>query len=253
MLHRIVIILFLVSTYAAATAQDARPFRFGLKVSPNYGWLRPNIPELEKDGVMGRLGFGYGLMGDIMFSESPNYLFSTGVEITHHGGRLVEAASEVVDGTRFNGTLEQTYRLQYLNVPLTLKMRTNQIGYMYYFGSFGMDAGLNLAARANRDYTWQGSAALQPEDEDNIDIKNDVRALKMALNITAGAEYNLSGNTNIYVAIGWHNAFTNILKGRVWEPQSDGNPLLDAAGNPMIGQNRKAVTNYISLDLGVFF
>lgn len=253
MFQRIAIILLLVFCFSATKAQDDRPFRFGLKIAPNYGWLKPNIPEFEKDGVMPRLGFGYGLMGDIKFSESPNYLFSTGIEIAHHGGRLIEPESQTVDGTRFNGKVEQTYRLQYLNIPLLLKMRTNQIGYMNYFGAFGLDAGINLAARANRDYTWQGPANLQPEDEENVDIKNDIRALKLALNITVGAEYNISGNTNLYFGLSWHNGFTNVLKGRIIEPLSDGNPTLNDDGTPVISQDKKAAANYVSLDLGVFF
>ena len=37
----------------------------------------------------------------------------------------------------FTGKLDRTYRLQYVNIPILLKMRTNEIGYMTYFGAIG--------------------------------------------------------------------------------------------------------------------
>ena len=78
---------------------DDRSLRFGLMGSPNFGWLRPEIKELEKDGLQPRLGFGYGVMMDYKFTDSPNYLFSTGANITTNGGGLIEPWETVITET----------------------------------------------------------------------------------------------------------------------------------------------------------
>lgn len=256
MLRRFIVLFVLIGFGFTSQAQDS-PIRFGVKLGTNYGWLKPNISELEKDGVMPRLGLAYGIMFDYQFSSSSNYFFSSGIQATHVGGRLIEPAYVNVDDTPFFGKRERTYRMQYLTIPLTLKMRTNQIGYFNYFASFGVDAKINLSARANDEYEWLGNSNLQPQDEENIDIKDDIRALNAGLNIQLGTEYNISGNTNLYVALGWHNGFLNVLKGKVWNPQNDGFPEQSINGDgklvPVLGPDRKAITNYISLDVGIFF
>lgn len=238
-----------------------RSFRFGLYGSPNLGWMDPNIPTFAKDGLQPRMGFGYGALMDYKFSESPNYLISTGFTIQGFGGGLIEPWDTSVYSSEFDttfyytGKLDRTYRLQYITIPLLLKMRTNEIGYMTYFGAIGMDVGFRTRAFANDDFTWVGDVG--PEDQKDVNIKDNINFMRLALNITVGGEYNLSGNTNAYVGIGWHNTFTNIFRNtdanRILEPAADGNPELDANGFAIPSQQKKAVTNYISLDLGIFF
>lgn len=258
----ITLVGFAISSMAQGESDmDDRSFRFGLFASPNFGWVSPNIPTFSKDGLQPRFGFGYGALMDYKFSESPNYLFSTGFTIVSHGGGLIQpwdtnVVSVEEDTTYYyTGTLDRTYRLQYITVPLLLKMRTNEIGYMTYFGAIGMDVGFRTRAFANDNFTWNGSVG--PEDEKDQDIKDQINFLKLALNISIGGEYNLSGNTNAYVGIGWHNTFTNIFRNidsnRILEPAEDGTPKLDNTGRAIPSQQKKAVTNYISLDLGIFF
>ena len=266
MTHRPISILVLIAVFfsTAVTAQsdmDDRKFRFGLMASPNLGWLRPNIPELEKNGLDSRLGFGYGLMLDYKFSDSPNYLLSTGLNLTTNGGSLTEPWQTVVEESdtsfTFRGKNDRTYRLQYINLPILLKMRTGDVGYMSYFGAIGMDVGFRTRARVNNNYTWQGGSNLQPADEEDLNIENEINFLRLGLNVTLGAEYNLTGNTNIYGGIGFHNGFTNMFTNkdvnRVLKPSADGNPDLDDTGNVIESQKKQVNPYYLSLDLGVFF
>ncbi|MEZ4721340.1 MAG: porin family protein [Flavobacteriales bacterium] len=242
---------------------DDRKIRFGLTVAPNFGWLKPNIPEFDKDGLQPRMGFGYGLMMDYKFSESPNYLFSTGFNLTTNGGGMIEPWETVITESdtsyRYLGHNDRTYRLQYINVPLLLKMRTSNVGYMTYFGAIGLDVGFRTRARINNDYTWTTSSisALQPADEKDLDFNSNLNFMRLALNITLGTEYNLTGNTNLYAGIGLHNGFTNLFNNkpanRILDPDNNGSPKLDLTGSTIVSQQKKAGYYYISLDLGVFF
>ena len=55
-------------------------------------------------------------------------------------------------------------------MPLLLKMRTGDVGYMSYFGAIGFDASFRTRARVNNTYTWLGNSALQPDDEEDMDL-----------------------------------------------------------------------------------
>lgn len=252
--------LAILPTLQAQSDMDERKFRFGMHVGPNLGWLRTTMQEFNKKGIGSRTGFGYGLMMDYKFSESPNYLFSSGFNITTCGGKLEEPVDAIVDdintslASYYTGKLMRSYRMQYVNVPLLLKMRTGEVGYMHYFAAIGGDLAFRTRAFANDDFTWAG---VGPNDEKNVDLKKNMQFLRMALNISGGAEYNLSGNTNIYFGLGWHNSFTNAFakknSNKILEAESDGFPKLDATGIAITGPQKVAFINYISLDIGVFF
>ena len=157
----------------------------------------------------------------------------------------------------FTGKLDRTYRLQYVNIPILLKMRTNEIGYMTYFGAIGFDLGIRTRAFANDAFDWEPSVIPGPSDEKDVNIQDRINLFRLGINLTVGGEFNLSGNTNAYFGIGWHNTFTNIFRNtpanRILVPDSDGNPSIGTNGFATVGKNKSAVSNYISLDLGIYF
>ena len=260
----VILVLLGFSSYSIAQSDmDDRKFRLGLQASPNLGWFRPDIQGFTKDGLQSRFGFGYGVMVDYKFSDSPNYLLTTGVNITTNGGGMVEAWRsdvDILDSTyTYLGKNDRTYRMQYVNIPILLKLRTGDVGYMSYFGAIGFDASFRTRAKANYDYTWNVSPIVssEPDDVDEVDIKNQMNFMRLALNVTLGTEYNLTGNTNIYLGLGIHNGFTNIFNAknnnRVLKALDNGWPQLDANGNTIISEKRAAKSLYVSLDVGVYF
>lgn len=263
----------LLGTSVLAGAQESdmedRKIRLGLHASPNLGWMKSDISQFEKDGLQPRLGFGYGLMFDYKFSESSNYLFSTGFNITSCGGGLIEPydstsvfvpSAGVTTEIYYTGKMDRTYRLNYVNVPLLLKMRTNEIGYMSYFAAIGIDLGFRTRVFANDQFDWEDNSAgpALGESRKDLNITKEMNFFRTALNISAGGEYNLTGNTNIYFGLGWHNGFLNAFRNkdfnRILEPNSSGYPKIDENTNRGIESvKKKAFSNYISLDLGIFF
>jgi len=256
-------LLFTQNVFSQESDMEDRKVRFGLLASPNLGWMRPNISDFEKSGLQSRLGFGYGLMLDYKFSNSPNYLLSTGINLATNGGGMVQPydslITDITNNTsyHFTGKLDRTYRLQYVNIPILLKMRTNEIGYMTYFGAIGFDLGIRTRAFANDAFDWEPSVIQEPSDEKDVNIQDRINLFRLGINLTVGGEFNLSGNTNAYYGIGWHNTFTNIFRNtpanRILVPDSDGNPSIGTNGFATVGKNKSAVSNYISLDLGIYF
>jgi opacity protein-like surface antigen len=202
-------------------AQDGKAVRFGLKVAPNLGWIKPDDKTIENSGT--EVGFNFGLMGDFRIGND-NYAFSTGLfYLTKVGGSF----EQTVGVDTLKTTTKSTVKLAYVQLPLTLKLKTTEIGYMTYFGQIGIENGLNVGAKADME-TTDRNGTVKVEDEDFSEFVATYRA---ALLVGAGLEYNFSGNTSAMLALTYSNGFTNML-------DSD------------LG---KAKLHYFELALGVFF
>lgn len=221
------ILLLLAFTAAGAQAQD-RPVRFGIKLAPNLGFIKPDTKELKNDGT--RIGFTFGLMGDFMIGGTENYAFSTGLFLNNVGGKTSYPFGDK--------NLLTISKYQYIELPITLKLKTNEIGYMTYFGQIGFGAAFNIAAKSDFDMPDGKGEIVRVTDENIMDQTN---LFKASLIIGAGLEFNFSGHTSAMVGITYNNGFTNILKDQ---------EIVDASGTK---KAMKAKQNYFELSLGVFF
>jgi opacity protein-like surface antigen len=209
-------------------AQDGKAVRFGLKVAPNIGWIKPDDKNLSSSGT--EVGFNFGLMGDFRMGND-NYAFSTGLMyMTKVGGSV-----EYTDPLGIS-TTKSTMKLAYVQLPITLKLKTNEIGYMTYFGMIGIENGLNVGAKADVETTVLGVSA----SEIDMDIADRVALYRAALLVGAGFEYNFSGNTSAMLGLTYSNGFTNVNKSSYEENGVD----VDLP---------KAKLHYFELSLGVFF
>lgn len=242
-------------------AQDeggAKKFRFGLKAAPSLSWMKPDLKSIEKKGMT--LGFNYGLMMDFALSGNGNYAFATGIEVSSIGGKLEYPNVVIQDSLDYYGTTLRNFKLKYINLPLQLKLKTNEIGYMTYFGSFGIDAAFKFKSKATDEHTLRKKQSgdvdppLTPVDED-IEINKDVSFFRVALVLGAGFEYNLSGNTSFMVGVTFNNGFNNVLTYDGYELSSSySGPDLDKSNKAKdANQKMNAISNYLALNVGIFF
>lgn len=207
---------------ATAQAQD-KSVRFGIKVAPNFGWINPDTKELKNDGA--RFGYTFGLMGDFMIGANQNYAFATGLFLNNVG------AKSTYPSDKQNLITESKY--QYIELPLTLKLKTNEIGYMTYYGQIGFGTAFNIRAKSDFDTFNERGEIVRVTDED---IMDNTQLFKASLIVGAGLEFNFSGNTSAMIGVTYNNGFTNINK------------------DIKVGDKElKAKQNYLELSLGVFF
>lgn len=243
--------LLLVILISFSVYSQDRTFRFGLKAAPSVAWLKAETDGYEAAGS--RIGFSYGILGDFNFSD--NYALATGLEINYNGGKLEYAdVYKKNDSLSFIGTTNSNYQLQYVQLPITMKMKTNEIGYMTYFAQFGLGAGVNIGAKADNQFSEPGAAeTIEVEKE----IEDQIGLFRASLIIGLGAEYNISGNTNAFFGVSFNNGFTNIFtkNAPVYQLTDKGEIAVDSnTGEPIeLSTKRKAISNYIALNLGVFF
>lgn len=236
--------LFLVLFFYGKTqAQEAKKVRLGLTASPSFAWISPDNKGYEGDGI--RLGFKYGIIADFSLFQSNNYFLHTGFTINHVGGKLLTPSAEVSNNSLVAVQNKNIYKLRYIDIPLVIKLKTNEIGYMTYYGMFGSEIGFNV--RAKKDY--ENIVTNKITDHD---IKDNVNFMKASLIIGAGVEYNISGNTMLVAGLTFSNGLTNILKGDANLVDSNGVTQLDSSG---IVKDRKLVTrsNFLAINIAVMF
>jgi hypothetical protein len=225
---------------------DEPSFRLGLQLSPNISWLATNSPEYSNDGR--KFGVSYGLATEFFLTK--NYLFSTGFMISSLGGKVAyEGVYVNNDGANVVSSVEQSYAITYIEIPLTLKLRTKQIGYMTYYGNFGLKSGIKF--KYNSDFTYTDINNTPTIEGENT--ADDVFFINMCLTVGGGVEYNLYGNTNLMLGITYNNGFINQLDNKI-NLVDKGKAVLDAAGNPVFSEdNASANLKYISLNIALFF
>lgn len=247
---RKIICAFIITLFAASlTAQTT--FQLGLHFSPSVNWIKPDIQEVEHGGT--KIGFSGGLVGDFNISE--NYSFSTGISIVNTGGRLTNSftISDTSKSTITDYTNERDFTLKYLEIPLKLKLKTNQIGYLTYFGQFGFGLGFNYDAAADIETSPdepEGSAKLDGVD---VDYKDEINLMRLALIVGLGAEYNLSGSTSLIIGVTFNNGFTNIFNKKAFKKAEVGFKESGGTYDKVHSDEAKAINNFVTLDLGVLF
>lgn len=209
--------------------------RFGLKLSPNLAIVQPDSKDLKSNGA----GFGYtfGLMIEFPIGSTGNYRFATGLNLNNLKGKWKQDFSyfENLTDPKRTRELQTDVALQYVELPLTVKLMTNEIGYMRYFAVVGAGNAFNVRAKANQVvpvYNANAPTIVDKfEEQKGEDIKDNIALYKASLIVGAGAEYNFSGNTSAMFGLTYNNGFTNILD-------------VDGA---------KARAHYFELSLGIFF
>lgn len=218
----------LLSIWSLSTsAQEESSFHFGLKAAPSIAWLKTDTKEVSSNGS--KFGFSYGLMTEFNFAK--RYAFATGLDVAYRGGKLKSIFSINTGGLDSTITTEATYKLQYVEIPLTLKLKTNEIGYFTYYLQFGLSPGVCIRGREDYKTTGQSNGVSYGNSETDVDIKKDINNFNLSMIIGGGVEYTLSGSTNLLVGVTFNNGFLDVI---------DGNEL-------------KANSNYLALTVGILF
>lgn len=232
----IALLAFLVILLSQISQAQVKPFRFGLKVAPNVGWISPDSDEYEREGSVA--GFSWGFISDFAITE--NYFVGTGFNISYLNGKYAYPDLITVtepDTMDYTGTMMRKTKLRYIDLPLTLKMKTNKFDDLQAYGQIGFSLGFNIKAKAEDNFSYQVDGDYMSEDDER-DISDDITLLKGSLVLGGGIEYYIDNSTSIVAGITYYNGISNILKGD--------NPV-----NPEIKQ--KASPHHIELTLGVIF
>ncbi len=203
-------LLLTLAALAVAPAAFAQ-VEIGLKVSPSISFLRTSSPSTTNfQGDGGKLSFGGGVFVDYFFGE--NYAFNTGLFLTGKGGNVAYTETAVIppnsgSGSGTHPTVSQKIAIQYLEIPATLKLFTNEVApaTRVYF-QVGGSVAFPVSTRINGDkfYTdpYNGNS--------QTDASDHVFAVDANLIGGLGVEYQLGQSTKLLAGLSYHHGLVDL-------------------------------------------
>jgi Outer membrane protein beta-barrel domain len=191
-----------------ANAQDKKMV-FGFAVTPVVSFMNaPNDPSVTASGA--GFGVGLGIFGDYYFSD--NYAVSAGINFcTNQGGTLAYSkGGNVLAKTSFTDTKNDkgywggdskvTYKNQYLEIPIGIKLRTEETDGLRFYGNLPI---VTLGFRTQSQGDITGTIVRTNVSSEKLDLKGENIGPDMAImNISVGgglgAEYRLAERTTVY-------------------------------------------------------
>lgn len=217
--------------------------RLGMKINPGFAWIQTNESTMEQSAS--NFAFGYGLTAD--FKIADNYFITTGIEVVGLGstvkfGKPTYFYDEVTNKSSDLLLTERKLKYQFVEIPLMLKMRTREIGYLRYFGLFGFNTGVKLKAQSEDEYSNTSLNVIQTE---KVNISSETALFRTSMNVGGGVEKYLSGTTSLTISLIWNNGLNNLFR-----KNSD---QLSSSNTNFNGIKQNGNIDYLSLNIGILF
>ncbi len=196
---RLLLVVMLVSVSVKGMSQN---WRFGAHIDPLITWMTSNTSYYNNEGI--RVGLNLG--GDVQYFFGENFAISSGLAYITAGGKLScnQGRPMVFNNAQpmVPAGAEVIYHLHYLNLPVGVRLCTNQMGDVTLFTDLGID--LRVLLRSSVDIP-----DLSIENEIS---KNEVYGMNMGWHINAGIEYSLTGSTSLVAGLGFDEDFFDVTK-----------------------------------------
>jgi hypothetical protein len=197
-MRRFLVVTVLLSLFISVAGQ--RNLKFHVHADPQFAWLRSDDENVESDGSI--LHIQTGLQMDLFFDR--NYAFVLGVGVNNLGGNLMYADSTelISKGDTLDITPGQSvkHNLQYIDIPLGLKLKTEELGYATFFLQVGFNPMININAYAT---TQDGTL-------DKESIQESTHLFNLGYHAGIGVEYRLGGSTAAIGGIRWTSGLTDV-------------------------------------------
>ena len=165
------------------TAQDS--FRLGLNVSPSVNWFTSDADDFQSST---KFRWSFGLMADYFMTD--RYAINTGISIATRGAGL-----DLMDTSG-------VYTMNLIDIPLVLKMRTQQFDRMTYFAKFGGSIGFKTGE----------DVELTPDRTEEAHLENYFTPVQTQFIIGLGAEYEIDGSSAVVLGADFTMGLNDALK-----------------------------------------
>jgi hypothetical protein len=222
----LIVVLIVFST--ALNAQErVKPFNFTFRMGPNLSWFKSNSDGISADGSI--VGFSWGALCE--FPVQNNYAFVTGFNINFAGGKVDYAGVRESQPVMIN----ERYSIKYLELPMMLKINTNEVNGILFYGQIGLGTSFRLNSTVKRSFDVLPSSGVSfaSEDKNSDNLTSFVRE---SLIIGIGAQGKLQDNLRLFGGLNFNNGFTDILK-----------------KGPYNTSDPKVISNFVELNIGLSF
>lgn len=238
----VVVLCFLGLLLSESNAQ--KEIRFGFQFSPTLSWMKSDAKRISNNGSV-ILGAKLGAIGEYYFRE--NYSIASGIGFAfNHSGRLkhldggsywVNSDLSIPGLDTLSDGVTLKYNLQYVEIPVSLKLRS---GYFGTFRGFMEIPMLYLGFKTQAKGTITGNVI----DTEKENISPDVAFFNLSWGLGGGFEYELASKTSLVGGIYYQQGFTDVTK--------DDGFFVDTEGN-VNSENSKGTISAFIIRLGIMF
>ncbi|MET3541990.1 hypothetical protein ABID22_002715 [Pontibacter aydingkolensis] len=184
------LVLFLLAGFTSMAQVE-----IGLMVSPTISsprFIAEDRHNFKNEG--GKLGLGIGVVADYFFAQ--NYAFSTGLVYRSKGG---EISYTYVDELGSSRTEKDDNSLQYIELPVTLKLFTNEVapGTILYF-QVGGSLNTKVSAKVDDKKVISGEK-----------VSKRFSIFETDAILGGGAEFQMGESTKLFAGLTYHRGLSN--------------------------------------------
>lgn len=228
---------------------DFSNIRLGIQTTPTTTWMSTNDNQITSNGT--ELGFNLGFMGEYYFAE--NYSFVTGASIlfnqgggltyNYDGNFLPKAAADRLltpnltqfDSISTGATIN--YSMQYIEIPFSIRLRTNEFGYLRYFAELPI---FTIAVKTKALADIKNNAFSAETTDENI--ASDINPLTIKWGLGGGVEYSISPELSLIGGVFYTGSLIDITK-------NGGTKVFESG----LEEDSKANIQSLSIRIGVLF
>jgi hypothetical protein len=228
------------------------PIQFGVQLSPTFSYMNTDNNLIEGDGTT--VGLKLGLLTEYYFQE--NYSIHTGINFHFGSGGSLRYDDQFTSVDIWRESLSETfvpapdpaelsgstfdYRLQFVEIPLGLTLRTREFGYVRYWVRPSFTLGIVSSSQGSID------GVNFAQDDETFKINPEVNPLNLSWGFAGGLEYSISTGTSLIGGLGFQSGFLDLT--------TDNDTQLERTGRlqPFEDDSRGRV-NSVIIFLGVMF
>ncbi len=211
-----------------STLVFSQNFKLGFQASPHLTWMSSSKGVVQNNEL--NLGIKYGLEADLYIAGYPRYSVNTGMYVANFSfsAHYAPEAPFFIGSKTFSEPVNLLFKMNYIEVPLNIKLRSDLIYRMTFYGQFGLSNLFNISATAQSDDNQFSG------DRINDGFQNrSISFYTLNMIMGGGMEYDVGGNTSITLGLQYSNGLTDVTQIR--------------------NLNEKTIFNSARLVLGVMF
>jgi hypothetical protein len=201
----------------SVTAQDANNFRFGIQISPSVSWMGTDDNRITSQGAA--LGLKLATQAEFVFADK--YSFATGLGFHFNSGGTLQSqfggrffTQSINEGEPFNDPdnltgeqVELDYSIQYIEIPLALKLRTREFGTLTYY----LEAPIfTLGFRGKTTGGLSGGGIT--ESIEDLSIKQEVNPFAFSWGFGGGIEHSILDGTRLFAGLTFQRMFVDATR-----------------------------------------
>lgn len=212
-MKQLIITSLMLVLFISVSAQ--KKIQLSFNGGPSINWMKTDNPVGEREKFV--FGYDYGMNADFYLTGDERYSILTGLIITNVGGEISYRTNSAFSfsGAALPPLSKITYNLRYAEVPLAIKLKTNQFHRSKFWGQFGLSTMLNIKSKGDSNNGMLNKS----------NINDEINMFNVAMNIGLGLEYDLGGNNSLLTGIVFQNGLTDITTDNAFDDKTIVNSL----------------------------